>query len=208
MSRTMSGRVRFSRSGSPATSFGCFRKRSPRYASSPRTSRWISTPHDPSSTTIRSRRRLSSLSRMSLNVLPLSVRPQLVGAVLSVLLLAGCGGSKHSAAAPPPVTKATATAKMRTPQVRALVRDYKTLGVDIAAMRTAAAKVHGQTLQGTPALRRTTGRFIEDLEKSHLTLKSRNRMIDHAAGAVATSCDQCFQQLEAVRPIPQIAHPH
>ena len=31
-------------------------------------------------------------------------------------------------------------------------------------------------------------------------------MIDHAAAAVATSCDQCFQQLEAMRPIPQIAH--
>jgi len=68
--------------------------------------------------------------------------------------------------------------------------------------------VHKQTLKGTPALRNTTAAFIEDLEKSHLTLKAKNRMIDHAAGAVATSCDQCFQQLEAIRPIPQIAHPH
>ena len=33
-------------------------------------------------------------------------------------------------------------------------------------------------------------------------------MIDHAAGAVATSCDQCFQQLEAIRPTVQIAHSH
>src|SRR3954471_4331571 len=131
MSRTISDRVRFSRSGSPATSLGCFRKRSPRYASSPRTSRWISTPHDPSSTTIRSRRRLSSLSRVSLKLLSLSVRPQLVGVALSLALLAGGGGSKHSQAAPPPVTRTRAAAKVRTPYVRALIRDYKTLGADI-----------------------------------------------------------------------------
>jgi len=144
---------------------------------------------------------------VSLTALSLSVRPQLVGVALSIAVLAGCGGSKHPRAAPPRVTTTTA-ARARTPYVRALVRDYKTLGVDIAAMRAAAVKVHGQTLKGTPALRRTTARFIEHLETSHLTLKARNRMIDHAAGAVATSCDQCFQQLEAVRPIPQIAHPH
>ena len=132
---------------------------------------------------------------------------QLVGVAVSIALLAGCGGTKHSEAAPPPVTKKTA-AKVRTPLVRALIRDYKTLGADIGAMRAAAVQVHGQTLKGTPALRRTTGRFIEDLQKSHLSLKAQNRMIDHAAGAVSTSCDQCFQQLEAGRPIPQIAHPH
>ena len=143
---------------------------------------------------------------MSLKLLSLSVRPQLVGVTLSIVLLTGCGGSNRPAAAPPPPT--TTAAKVRTPTVRALIRDYRTLGVDVAAMRAAAAKVHGQTLKGTPTLRRTTGAFIEDLEKSHLTLKAQNRMIDHAAGAVATSCDQCFQQLEAVRPIPQIAHPH
>jgi len=97
---------------------------------------------------------------------------------------------------------------VRTPAIRELIRDYKKLGVDVSAMRTAALEVHGQTLKGTPALRRTTGAFIEDLDQSHLTLKAKNRMIDHAAGAVATSCDQCFQQLEAIRPIPQISNPH
>jgi|SRR5947208_8117 len=166
----------------------------------------MSTPHEPSSTAIRSRRRLASLSRVSLNVLSLSVRLQLAGVAVAIALLAGCGGSKHSEATPPQVT--TTAAKVRTPYVRALIRDYGKLGTDIRAMRAAALKVHRQTLQGTPALRRTTGRFIEDLQKSHLSLKAQNRMIDHAAGAVSTSCDQCFQQLEAGRPIPQIAHPH
>jgi len=68
--------------------------------------------------------------------------------------------------------------------------------------------VNKETTLGTPALRRTTGTFLDDLEKSHLSPKSKNRMIDHAAGAVATTCGQCFQQLEAERPIVQIAHPH
>jgi len=141
-------------------------------------------------------------------VFSLSVRVQLASAlVLLAALVSGCGGSdKKSQPAPPPAT--TATNQVRTPLVRGLIHDYKTLGGDVSAMRAAALKVHGQSLKGTPALRSTTGTFIEDLEQSHLSLKARNRMIDHAAGAVATSCDQCFQQLEAVRPIPQIAHPH
>jgi len=88
---------------------------------------------------------------------------------------------------------------------RRYVRDYAHLYADVGAMRAEAARVHGRSLLGTPALRRATGKFIEDLEGSRLSPKARNRMIDHAAGAVATSCDQCFQQLEAIRPIPQIA---
>jgi cytochrome c556 len=135
-------------------------------------------------------------------VFSLSARPQLVVAFLCVVLLAGCGSSKH--VAPPAVTRTTA-AKVRTPLVRTLIRDYKTLGADVRAMRAAAAPVNKETLKGTPALMRTTNRFIDDLDRSHLSLKSKNRMIDHAAGAVATTCGQCFQQLEAIRPIVQIA---
>jgi hypothetical protein len=123
-----------------------------------------------------------------------------------VLVLAGCAGSKNADVAR--TVAATTTARVRTPLVRALIRDYKTLGIDVRAMRGAALKVHGQSLKGTLALRRTTGAFIDDLDRSHLSLKAKNRMIDHAAGAVATTCGQCFQQLEAMRPIPQIAHPH
>jgi hypothetical protein len=138
------------------------------------------------------------------------VLKRVLAAAIVIVLTAGCGsgGSKHPSVVAQRPPAATTTTKTPTPEVRVLIRDYKELGVDISTMRAAAAKVHGQTLKGTPALRRSTGAFIEDLEKSHLTLKSKNRMIDHAAGAVATSCDQCFQQLEAVRPIPQIAHPH
>ena len=123
--------------------------------------------------------------------------------VVAVVLLAGCGGSKHAAVTQAPTT--TTIAKARTPLVRQLIRDYRKLGADVRAMRAAAAPVNKDTLKGTPALMRTTNRFIDDLDKSHLSLKSKNRMIDHAAAAVATTCGQCFQQLEAIRPIVQIA---
>jgi hypothetical protein len=116
-----------------------------------------------------------------------------------ISLAAGCGGTTYAGSAPPPTTTVS------SPLVRALIRDYKRLGADISMLRADAAKVHKGTLLGTPALRRDTGRFIEDLERSHLSSKARNREIDHAAAAVATSCEQCFQQLEAIRPIPQIA---
>ena len=155
------------------------------------------TPQEPSSTTILRRSSVSSLSLVvPKGVFSLSVRPQIVCVAL-VVVLAGCGGSKHTTAT---------TGNVRTPLVRALIRDYRVLGKDVASMRREALKVKRGTLLGTPGLRRTTASFIEHLEKSHLTPKARNREIDHAAGAVATSCEQCFQQLEAVRPIPQIAH--
>ena len=119
-----------------------------------------------------------------------------------VALAAGCGGSKHGAGTP---STTTSTTTARSPLAQALVRDYRRLGIDVARMRADAAKVHRGTLLGTPGLRRSTARFIDDLERSHLSPKASNREIDHAAAAVATSCEQCFQQLEAIRPILQIA---
>lgn len=129
------------------------------------------------------------------------MKKSLAAGLLVIVLAAGCGGTKQAQS-----NSATTTVQTtRSPKVRALVRDYKQLWADVRAMRAEAAKVRRGTLLGTPALRRSTGRFIEDLQRSHLSAKARNRMIDHAAGAVATSCEQCFQMLEAIRPIPQIA---
>ena len=118
-------------------------------------------------------------------------------------LASGCGGGKHVVRTPSTTTAPTTTA--RSPLAQAFVRDYRRLGIDVARMRADAGKVHRGTLLGTPGLRRSTARFIDDLEGSHLSPKASNREIDHAAAAVATSCEQCFQQLEAIRPILQIA---
>jgi hypothetical protein len=62
------------------------------------------------------------------------------------------------------------------------------------------------TLKGEPRVREATSRFIDDLDRSRIDDLSKNRVIDHAAAAVAPVCGQCFQQLEAMRPIPAIAH--
>jgi len=130
------------------------------------------------------------------------VRKSLAAGLTIAALVAGCGDG--NSVQPPPSTS-TAARTTRTPEVRALIRDYRRLGADVRALRAEAAKVKRGTLLGTPTLQRLTSRFIDHLEKSHLSPKARNREIDHAAGAVATSCEQCFQQLEAIRPIPQIA---
>jgi hypothetical protein len=115
------------------------------------------------------------------------------------LLLSGCAApwSTPHRAAPtsPPV--------VRTPQQQ---RDLVRLQADVTAIKRAAAKVDHVTLMGTPALQRTTGAFLDHLDRSSLEPKMKNRMIDFAASAAAGSCEQCFQMLEAARPIPEIAH--
>jgi hypothetical protein len=138
-------------------------------------------------------------------------------AVAVALVATGCGGSQNTPAAEPPVATAPAQPAANDPfpddpqilartttaaQRRALER----LAHDIAAMRSASARAPDDTLKGTPAARRTTSRFIVHLEQSTIDDLSKNRLIDHAAAAIASVCDQCFQQLEAMRPIPAIAH--
>jgi hypothetical protein len=55
---------------------------------------------------------------------------------------------------------------------------------------------------------RETDRFLHDVQTAPVDNLVRNRMIDHAAAIVAPVCQQCFQALEAERPIPSIAHAH
>ena len=111
---------------------------------------------------------------------------------LCVLVLAGCGGH---AASPGASTPSNRLLLSRERQELRLFRD-------IEAIRTEARRTTTSTLKGTPALRRLTGRFIDDYNRSSAIPRLRkNRMIDHAVGALAGTCDQCFQQLEAMRPI-------
>jgi hypothetical protein len=117
--------------------------------------------------------------------------------VAVTLLLAGCGGS-WTANAPVASPPAVLTAAQRS--------DYARLRADVNAIKRAAAKVSHRTLMGSPELQRTTGAFLDRLDRSSLDPKMKNRMIDFAASAVAGSCDQCFQMLEAARPIPQIKY--
>ena len=136
--------------------------------------------------------------------------------ILAGLALAGCGGGGGSATrAPstqPPAPSPKLTVYPDDPQVVARAttteqrRDLVELWGDTGAMRRAAAKSTRSTLKGDPAVRQATSAFIDDLDRSSIDNLSKNRVIDHAAAAVAPVCEQCFQQLEAMRPIPAIAH--
>jgi hypothetical protein len=128
------------------------------------------------------------------------VTKSLAVAVLIAVLAAGCGGGKH------PVAVTTAPTTTQTTRSNSpAARDYRQLYADVRDMRAEARKTSKTTLLGTRGLRTTTGAFLDDLATSALGPKARNRMIDHAAAAVATRCEQCFQMLEATRPIPEIA---
>jgi PBP1b-binding outer membrane lipoprotein LpoB len=118
--------------------------------------------------------------------------------LVAALFLSGCSGPWSSPSRPVTSPPAARTAQQQ--------RDLARLWTDVAAIKEAAAKVSHRTLMGTPELQRTTGAFLDRLDRSSLEPKMKNRMIDFAASAVAGSCDQCFQMLEAARPIPDIAH--
>jgi hypothetical protein len=75
---------------------------------------------------------------------------------------------------------------------------------DIAAVRHAASLPTKNTFLGSAAINRATDTFLRDVALAHITNLQRNRLIDHAAGALAGRCEQCFQALEAARPIPSV----
>jgi len=104
-----------------------------------------------------------------------------------VLALTACGASSRPAAKPPTAS----TSKQCRNQSAALAR----IDRDLAAMgRTKSAAV----------MSTLTDRFLLHVSTAPLTNLQRNRLIDHAAAAVSIRCPQCFQALEAERPIPAI----
>ncbi len=107
--------------------------------------------------------------------------------------MAGCGGGAQ-----------TSTTCTSPKQVRALAQ----LRTDVAALRRAAAHPGPDTLHGNAAVNHATDRFLLDVATAPVDPLVRNRMIDHAAAALLGACEQCFQALEAQRPIPAIAHAH
>ncbi len=109
-------------------------------------------------------------------------------ALVCVVLLAGCGGAKQACTSP----------KERQAMAR--------LDVDLTAIEHAAALPAPDSLKGNAAINRATDRFLLQVETAPIDNLKRNRMIDHAAALLHGSCEQCFQALEAERPIVNIAH--
>jgi outer membrane murein-binding lipoprotein Lpp len=109
-------------------------------------------------------------------------RGLLIAACAAPLLLAACGsGGKTPSTSPERCTRAIAR-----------------LEADVNSLRRAADR------RDEAALNRGTDRFLRDVALAPIDNKLRNRMIDHAAGALIGACEECFQALEAARPIPSI----
>lgn len=116
--------------------------------------------------------------------------------MVCALLLAACGGSGRTSASKPCVSPKAA-------------RALKRIHADTAAIRAAANLPTKSALDGNPAINRATDRFLLDVETAPLDNLTRNRLIDFAAAALVGACEQCFQALEAERPIVTIVHsPH
>jgi hypothetical protein len=109
--------------------------------------------------------------------------------VLRTVVLVCCGALSLSACGSAAKPKATAVKQCVSP--RAIAK----LNADIAALRRA---------KSIAATNRATDRFLLDVATAPITNLKRNRMIDHAIGALGGTCEQCFQALEAARPIPNI----
>jgi hypothetical protein len=117
-----------------------------------------------------------------------------------VLALAACGGgAKHAAtttaSTPSPCTM-SGTAK----------RQIAKANVDLAKLKAVAARQTRYTELGTKEMQAATGRFLDDLTNSKIDNYRVNRMIDLGVSTASPYCGQCFQMLEAARPIPAMKY--
>jgi hypothetical protein len=117
---------------------------------------------------------------------------------LLALSLAACGGTSaaHTTTATPTTTAHTVCPN----QQRALVK----INRDLVALRKAAKLPTKDTLKGNHAINVATDAFLYDVATAPIDNLRRNRLIDHAMAALVGNCEQCFQALEAGRPIPAI----
>jgi hypothetical protein len=100
---------------------------------------------------------------------------------------------------PPPA--ATTTTSVTCADVSAALAKIQR---DLASMRRAAALPTKNRLDGNHAINVATDAFLRDISLAPITNIRRNRLIDRAAAVSASVCQQCFQALEAERPIPAI----
>jgi hypothetical protein len=109
-------------------------------------------------------------------------------ALALVLASTACGGAERT------TSPATTTAPCRHsgPLTHRQQRYLRRADADLAAMR--AARTHAQASAATD-------RFLLDLGRGDLPIFRANRLIDHAVAAVTGICQDCFQALEAARPI-------
>jgi hypothetical protein len=121
-----------------------------------------------------------------------------VGVLVALsLVAAGCGGgSKPKTHAKPKRVAGSCV------DAKAVAR----LHADVKAIRKASDLPTRNRLLGNRAINKATDRFLYDVATAKIDNKRRNRIIDLAMGALANQCEQCFQALEAGRPIPALRY--
>ena len=136
-------------------------------------------------------------------------RPLLASIVLAasvaVLAVAGCGAPERPTGVAPPQESSVATttaSKCKGASSAAVrVRKLRRLGRDVARVRRLAAPLTKRTLDGSAALSRAVDVFLLHVADRDMPAHARSRMIDRAGAAVSPVCEQCFQALEAARPL-------
>jgi hypothetical protein len=134
-----------------------------------------------------------------------TVRVGAVSVVVAAVAFAaaGCGGTSRTSGT-------TTAARHVSPSITskhcrglepAQLRKRRLLERDLAAMRVAAKPLEHLTLMGSPAMQRTTGTFVDDLDRSGLPNYVKSHYSALAGAIVAGVCDQCFQMIEADRPV-------
>ena len=119
--------------------------------------------------------------------------------VLLTLTLAACGGSSSHPAAATTAAKPVHKKPCKS-QTRALAKIHR----DIAALKAAYKLPVKDELKGDHAINVATDTFLNDVQLAPISNLQRNRLTDLAMAAIGTHCQQCFQALEANRPIPAI----
>ncbi len=119
-------------------------------------------------------------------------------ALVLALVCAGCDGGGEGASIRSTTTVEKCSGSKNPAVVRRTVAKVKR---EIGRIRALAAPIKKKTLDGTPALSSALDRFLVDVRDRDIPVHTRSRLIDRAASIVAPVCEQCFQALEANRPI-------
>jgi hypothetical protein len=111
---------------------------------------------------------------------------------LVAALAAACGSTTHRSASTTSTAPAVSPKCANHPVTAAQKREYRRILRILAQMHRATTH---------DAESRLTDRFLLAEETSGLPNYVRNRLIDHAVAYATPKCQDCFQALEAARPI-------
>lgn len=122
----------------------------------------------------------------------------------TALVLGGCGGDSSTPGAARATSPSGSVQKRPCrKQTAATKHAALELARDVRAIKRAAARPTRDRLLGNAAMNRATDRFLLDEGSLPVDNFTRNRYINLAIAAAVSSCQQCFQALEAARPITQ-----